>query len=238
MSKTIKAVGIVNAEENQPVVNNQEQGNPQPQDQGDENPTDDLQKIVGEEVLAAVSAAADTIRGESFSTVEDAMKSAGQEDDFFNPTLSQYKEGLIINTDRRLVKIKRATIRNSSRKAWVIVAPAGYRRGNEIIYSQAFNFYPSTLRKSITRTNEVGEPVLDNNRQPITSDSKASTNTVWKGAHACANAEELLNYALDKRFEVIELYRDFGPSLFTTQPDGSMVPRGHKLTTLPLFNAF
>jgi len=234
MAETIEAVGTVNAQENEQVNNNE-----QPQGQeNQENPTVDLQKIVGEEVLAAVSAAADTIRGESFSTVEDAMKSAGQEDDFFNPTLSQYKEGLIINTDRRLVKIKRAIIRNSSRKAWVIVAPAGYRRGNEIVYSQAFNFYPSTLRKSITRTNDVGEPVLDKNNNPISSDSKASQNPVWKGAHACANAEELLNYALDKHFEVIELYRDFGPSLFTTQPDGSMVPRGHKLTTLPLFNAF
>jgi hypothetical protein len=233
MAETIEAVGTVNAQENEQVNNNE-----QPQGQeNQENPTVDLQKIVGEEVLAAVSAAADTIRGESFSTVEDAMKSAGQEDDFFNPTLSQYKEGLIINTDRRLVKIKRAIIRNSSRKAWVIVAPAGYRRGNEIVYSQAFNFYPSTLRKSITRTNDVGEPVLDKNNNPISSDSKASQNPVWKGAHACANAEELLNYALDKHFEVIELYRDFGPSLFTTQPDGSMVPRGHKLTTLPLFNA-
>jgi len=234
MAETIEAVGTVNAQENEQVNNNE-----QPQGQeNQENPTVDLQKIVGEEVLAAVSAAADTIRGESFSTVEDAMKSAGQEDDFFNPTLSQYKEGLIINTDRRLVKIKRAIIRNSSRKAWVIVAPAGYRRGNEIVYSQAFNFYPSTLRKSITRTNDVGEPVLDKHNNPISSDSKASQNPVWKGAHACANAEELLNYALDKHFEVIELYRDFGPSLFTTQPDGSMVPRGHKLTTLPLFNAF
>jgi len=233
MAKKIEAVGTVNAQENEQVANNNQEPSTEV-----EQPTDDLQKIVGEEVLAAVSAAADTIRGESFSTVEDAMKSAGQEDDFFNPTLSQYKEGLIINTDRRLVKIKRATIRNSSRKAWVIVAPAGYRKGNKVVYSQAFNFYPSTLRKSITRTNDVGEPVLDKNNNPISSDSKASQNPVWKGAHACANAEELLNYALDKRFEVIELYRDFGPSLFTTQPDGSMVPRGHKLTTLPLFNAF
>ena len=193
----------------------------------------DLLKIVGDEVMAAVNAASGDLKGDSFETVEDALKAAGSDDPFFNPTLSQYREGLCINTHREVAKIKKVAVGNSTRKAWCITCPAGYQKGDKIVYDQAFNFYPSTLRKTIQVTDEVGDPMLDESKTPIVIDG--SGNQIWEGARACNGPDELLEYAIDKVLKVTDIKRDFGPVGFV-EKNGVNRATGHKITSLPLFD--
>lgn len=195
---------------------------------------DDLLKIVGDEVMAAVAAASGNLKGDPFKTVEDAIKAAGEDDPFFNPTLSQFREGLCINTYRDVAKIKRVKVGNSDRKAWCITCPAGYMKDGKVVYNQAFNFYPSTLRKQIQVTDEMGDQVLNEKKEPIYVDGKG--NQVWDAARAITNSEDLLKFALDKVFQTSEIKRDFGPSVFVDQRDGSRKATAHKLTSVPLFN--
>lgn len=195
---------------------------------------DDLQKIVSDEILAAIAVASDGLKGEPFNTVEDALEAAGAEDAFFNPTLSQYREGLCINTHREFAKIKRVTVGNSgSRKAWCITCPAGYKKGDQVVYNQVFNFYPSTLRKQIQVTDELGDAVLDENKQPIVV--PAVGNATWNKAREIKDPKALLNFAVDKVFETTEILRDFGPSVYVDQKDGSRKATSHKLTSVPQF---
>lgn len=194
----------------------------------------ELVKKVSDEVMAAVAAAAGNLKGESFDTVEAALESAGKEDPFFNPTLSQFREGLIINTHRDVAKIKKVPVGTSGRKAWCITCPAGYRSGDTVVYSQAFNFYPSSLRKQIQVTDEMGDQVLDEHNQPVLKPLVG--NQVWEKARAIQDPKELLNYAIDKVFETTEIIRDFGPSVFVEQRDGSRKATSHKLTSVPQFN--
>jgi hypothetical protein len=198
------------------------------------NNAEDLLKIVGDEVMEAVNAASGNLKGESFETVEAALEAAGNEDAFFNPTLSQYREGLCINTHREVAKIKKVPVGQSGRKAWCITCPAGYKKNGTIVYNQAFNFYPSTLRKQIQVTDEMGDQVLDENKQPLVV--PAVGNQVWTAAREIQDPKALLNYALDKIFETSEILRDFGPSVFVDQKDGSRKATAHKLTSVPQFN--
>lgn len=200
------------------------------------NNAEDLLKIVGDEVMDAVNAASGNLKGEAFETVEAALESAGNEDAFFNPTLSQYREGLCINTHREVAKIKKVPVGKGTRKAWCITCPAGYKDKNtgKVVYSQAFNFYPSTLRKQIQVTDEMGDAVLDENKQPMVV--PAVGNQVWTAAREIQDPKALLNYALDKVFETSEILRDFGPSVFVEQKDGSNKATAHKLTSVPQFN--
>jgi len=195
---------------------------------------DDLLKIVGDEVMAAVAAASGDLKGESFETVEDAIKAAGADDPFFNPTLSQYREGLCINTHREVARIKKVKVGNSDRKAWCITCPAGYMKDGKIVYNQAFNFYPTTLRKQIQVTDEMGDQVLNEKKEPVYVDGRG--NQVWDKARSITNSEDLLEFALDKVFQTSEIKRDFGPSVFVDQKDGSRKATAHKLTSVPLFN--
>ena len=217
------------------VVNNNEAPVAQ-EAANNEAPVVELEKVVGDDVIAAVLAASGNLKGESYDSLDAAKAAAGEEDDFFNPTLSQYREGLCINTDRTLCKIKRVSLPNSSRKAWVITCPAGYKKDGKIVYSQAFNMYPSTLRKVIQRTDDLGNPVLGEDMQPITTEALTASNQVWAAAHACSGSDELLEFAMDKVYETIQIIRDFGPSVFVKQLDGSRKATSHKLTSVPLFN--
>ena len=196
--------------------------------------TEDLLKIVGDEVMNAVEAASGNLKGESFETVEAALEAAGNEDAFFNPTLSQYREGLCINTHREVAKIKKVPVGSGTRKAWCITCPAGYKKDGKIVYNQAFNFYPSTLRKQIQITDEIGDAVLNENKQPQVV--PAVGNQVWEAARKIEDPKALLNFALDKVFETAEILRDFGPSVFVEQKDGSRKATAHKLTSVPQFN--
>ena len=195
----------------------------------------DLLKVVGDEVMNAVKSASGDLKGDSFETVEAALEAAGGEDPFFNPTLSQYREGLCINTHREVAKIKKVPVGSSGRKAWVITCPAGYKKDGKVVYSQAFNFYPSTLRKQIQVTDEFGDPVLDENMTPVVRPAKTS-NSVWNEARGLTKLEDLLEFALDKVFETSEIIRDFGPSVFVKQKDDSNKATSHKLTSVPMFN--
>lgn len=199
-----------------------------------ETKIDDLLKVISDEVMAAVNAANNNLKGESFETVEAALEAAGGEDPFFNPTLSQYREGLCINTHREVAKIKKVPVGTGTRKAWCITCPAGYKKDGKVVYNQAFNFYPSTLRKQIQVSDEMGDAVLDENKQPMVVPAKG--NQVWEAARKIEDPKALLNYALDKVFETTEILRDFGPSVFVEQKDGSRKATAHKLTSVPQFN--
>jgi hypothetical protein len=198
------------------------------------NDKKDLQKIVDESVINAVAAASGNLKGDSYDSFEAALEIAKKDNvSFFNPTLSQYKEGLVINTNRDVAKIKRVPVGTRGNKAWCITCPAGYQKGDEIIYDQAFNFYPSTLRKTIQVTDEVGDPMLDETKTPIVVDG--SGNQVWEGARACNGPDELLEYAIDKVLKVTDIKRDFGPVGFV-EKNGVNRATGHKITSLPLFD--
>ena len=197
--------------------------------------TKDLVKEIGEDIMSAIAAASGNLKGDDYQSVDEALKTVENGgDQFFNPTLSQYKEGLVINTNRDVVKMKKVAVGTGTRKAWCITAPAGYMRDGQVIYNQAFNMYPSTLRKTIQVTDEIGDQVLDENKTPVVIDG--SGNACWEAAHACGDEKALLEYALDKVFKVSEIRRDFGPSVFVSQADGSRKATGHKLTSLPLFS--
>lgn len=198
------------------------------------NDKKDLQKIVNESVINAVAAASGNLKGDSYDSFEAALEIAKKDNvSFFNPTLSQYKEGLVINTNRDVAKIKRVPVGTRGNKAWCITCPAGYQKGDEVIYDQAFNFYPSTLRKTIQVTDEVGDPMLDESKTPIVIDG--SGNQIWEGARACNGPDELLEYAIDKVLKVTDIKRDFGPVGFV-EKNGVNRATGHKITSLPLFD--
>lgn len=194
-----------------------------------------IMKVVSDEILGAISAASGNLKGESFE-VDAALETAGKEDLFFNPSLSQYREGLCINTHREFVKIKKVPVGNADRKAWCITCPAGYRdkTTGEVKYDQAFNFYPSTLRKQIQVTDEMGDPVINENNQPVVKPEVG--NAVWTKARSITDPKGLLEYSLDKVFETVEIIRDFGPSVFVKQKDDSRKATSHKLTSVPQFN--
>lgn len=192
-------------------------------------------KSYDDSVIAAIKAASEGLKGDPFESLEKAKESAGG-DEFFNPTLSQYKEGMYINTDESVARIKKVAVgRTGSRKAWCISCPVGYKDAvsGEIKYNGAFNFYPSTLRKTIQVTDEMGDPVLDENKQPVVRENK--DNAVYQAARACTNAAQLLDYAMNKVFRVSGITRDFGPSVFVAMKDGSNKATGHKITSMPSF---
>ena len=198
------------------------------------NDKKDLQKIVDESVINAVAAASGNLKGDSYDSFEAALEIAKKDNvSFFNPTLSQYKEGLVINTNRDVANIKRVPVGTRGNKAWCITCPAGYQKGDKIVYDQAFNFYPSTLRKTIQVTDEVGDPMLDESKTPIVIDG--SGNQIWEGARACNGPDELLEYAIDKVLKVTDIKRDFGPVGFV-EKNGVNRATGHKITSLPLFD--
>lgn len=194
-----------------------------------------LVKIISEDVENAIKSASDALDGEVM-TADEALKAAGKEDLFFNPTLSQYREGMVLNTDRSLCKIKKTPVGRGGNSAWVITCPVGYRKADGTIeYTGAFNMYPSTLRKQIQVTDADGDAVLDENGAPKVCPTEDQANSVWKAARACQGPENLLEFALDKKFLVGKIYRDFGPSVFVEQRDGSRKATSHKLTSAPSF---
>jgi len=197
-----------------------------------ESTSEELQKMFADDVMDAIAAASGDIKGEGFTTVEKALETAGGDDPFFNPTLSQYREGMVLNTNRNVVRLKKAKV--GRRGAWVITCPCGKLVDGKPVYTGAFNMYPSTLRKQIQVTDEYGNPTLDENKQPVVIDGKG--NEVWDAARACATPSELLEYALDKIYVVDHITRDFGPAVFVEQADKSLKATSHKLTSLPFFN--
>lgn len=200
-----------------------------------EKKTEELQKIVSDSVEAAISAASGNLGGDSFKSLDEALKVASKDDPFFNPTLSQYRIGMIINTDASVAKIRKVPVGTNGNKAWCITGAVGQRKADGTIeYTGAFNMYPSTLRKQIQVTDESGDQVLDEKKEPVIIGGFG--NPVWEAARACATSNELLEYAMNKVFEVSEIKRDFGPSVFVQQADGSRKATSHKLTSVPLFN--
>lgn len=197
---------------------------------------DELLKLITDEVKQLLDTADSNLKGESFDTIEAALSAAEADDPYFNPTLSQYREGLCFTTNRNVSRVKKVPVGKGNRKAWCIICPAGYKKDGKVNYTQAFYFYPSTLRKQIQRTDEVGDPILDENMKPIMVPADNTSNQVWREARAITDSRKLLEYALDHDYECSEIIRDFGPSVFVQQEDGTNKAKSHKLTSVPMFN--
>lgn len=196
---------------------------------------EELQKTVSDSVVAAIVAASGNLGGTSFESIDKALESAAKDDPFFNPTLAQYREGMIISTDSSFAKIRKVPVGRGNNEAWCITGAVGRRKADGTIeFTGAFNMYPSTLRKQIPVTDENGDQVLNEKKEPMIIDGAG--NPVWEAARACQGPEELLKYAMDKTFEVSAIKRDFGPAVFVDQLDGSRKATSHRLTSLPLFN--
>lgn len=187
-------------------------------------------KTITDDVIDAITAAANGLKGDEMSFA-DALTKAGKEDNFFNPTLSQYREGMVLNTDPSVCKIKKVPVGTQGNQAWVVICPVGHLEGEKVVYDAAFNFYPSTLRKNIQRTSEEGEPVIDENNKPIETNAD---NAVYEAARACSGPKELLEYAMGKVFVVDKIKRDFGPAGFVDR-NGVRKPTMRKLTSAPVF---
>lgn len=187
-------------------------------------------KTITDDVIDAITAAANGLKGDEMSFA-DALTKAGKEDNFFNPTLSQYREGMVLNTDPANCKIKKVAVGTSGRQAWVVVCPVGHMEGDKVVYDAAFNLYPSTLRKNIQRTDEMGEPVVDEHNKPIETNA---ANAVYEAARACSGPKELLEYTMGKVFIVDEIKRDFGPAGFVER-NGVNKATTRKLTSAPVF---
>lgn len=195
---------------------------------------EELQKKVSDSVIDAVNAASGNLKGTAYN-LDEALKAAANDPGFFNPTLAQYREGMVISTDESFAKIRKVPVGRGTNTAWVITGAMGHKKSDGTIeYTGAFNMYPSTLRKQIQITDENGDAVLDENKSPRIIDGKG--NPVWEAARACENPEELLKYAMNKTFEVASITRDFGPAVFVDQADGTRKATSHRLTSLPLFN--
>jgi len=201
----------------------------------------EIEKImVSSSVVDAINAASSGLAGgelQGNGTLEDAAKVIGEDPNrgnFFDPSLSQYHENLCIYFDPENSRVRSVPVGKSGATALVVTVPAGLMQAdNTVVYNRPFNAYVSTFRKTIQLTDEVGEPVLDENMIPQVVDGK--TNAVWEEMHATHNESELLRALTGRAFCCKKIKRGYGPSNFVTLSDGSRKAQGHKLTSLPLF---
>lgn len=188
------------------------------------------QKTFSDNVLAAVEAAADTLNLKgAYSNLAEA-KEALKGREFFDPSLSQFVPGTILNFDPETMRYGIANI--GTRGAAVVTVPAGHRDAKgAIVYDRAMNVYLSSTRKEIRVTDETGEPVLDENGAQTIINGKG--NELWEQLAKCHNEAEVLDTLSGKVVEITDVKKGFGPSNFVKVGE-SMVPKGHRLTSLPL----
>ena len=196
-------------------------------------------KELSESVIAAIKAASEGLQGSKSAialgeTLPDSIKELPP---FFNPTLSQYVKGLALDFSSPECLLRVVEVGRTDRSALVITCPAGMatasHKAEDVEWDRAFNAYISTFRKRIQVTDEMGDPVLNENKEPVIVEGKG--NAIWEAAQACADASELINFLKGKRLYVQDIKRNFGPAVFVQQPDGSNKATSHKMTSLPLF---
>lgn len=197
-----------------------------------------VEKVIGEEVVAAITRASNGLTGQnvgdgSLTGAAQAVIAAGG-GQFIDPSLSQYKEGLVLFFDPEHSIVKEVEVgRGGSNTTYCVTVPAGMAQSdNSVVYNKAFNAYVSTFRKEIRVHDENGEPVLGPNNDPVVVNG--GTNQVWNEMRGYGSVGQMLGAMSGRKFKCVKILRNFGPSNYVGN-EGERHPTGHRLTSLPLF---
>ena len=190
------------------------------------------EKTFASNVEAAIAAAAGSVRmKETFESFDKALE-ATKERTKFDPSLSQFVVGTILDFDPSKMKIGISDI--GERGATVLSVPAGSKDANgKLNFTRAMNVYVSSLAKTIRVHDAQGEPVQNADGSQKTVDGAG--NAVWEALNACKSDSEILSWLKGKTLEVVKIERNYGPANFV-EIGGTRTPKGHRLTSLPLFN--
>lgn len=200
-----------------------------------------VEEIISQGVIDAIKAASSNLGGElvgkgSILEAADSIKESGNRRPFFDPSLSQYKENLVVYFDPVNSIVREVPVGTGTSTSIVCTVPAGMKQADgSVVFDKTFNVYVTTFRKTINVANEVGEPVLDDKRNPVVIDG--GTNAVWQEMHACGDEPAILRKLNGRAFCCSKILRDFGPSNYVGEP-GNRRPTGHRLTSLPLFEEY
>ena len=197
-----------------------------------------IEKVIGQDVIDAITVASNGLTGQnvgdgSLDGAAQAVLAAGG-GQFIDPSLSQYKEGLVLYFDPEHSIVKEVEVgRNGNNTAYCVTVPAGMAQpDNSVIFNKAFNAYVSTFRKEIRVHDENGEPVLDAKNNPVTVGG--DTNAVWNEMRSYGSVSQMLEAMSGRKFKCVKVVRNFGPSNYVGA-EGERRPTGHRLTSLPLF---
>jgi hypothetical protein len=199
-----------------------------------------IEKVIGEEVVAAISRAANSLTGQNVGdgSLDGAAKAviAAGGGQFIDPSLSQYKENLVLYFDPEHSIVKEVEVgRGGNNTTYCVTVPAGMAQpDNSVVFNKAFNAYISTFRKEIRVHDENGEPVLDptKNNEPVVVNG--GTNQVWNEMRGYSSVGQMLGAMSGRKFKCVKILRNFGPSNYVGN-EGERRPTGHRLTSLPLF---
>jgi hypothetical protein len=199
---------------------------------------DEVEKVVGQDVIDAITRASNGLTGQavgdgSLDGAAQAVLAAGG-GQFIDPSLSQYKENLVLYFDPEHSIVKEVEVgRNGNNTAYCVTVPAGMAQpDNSVIFNKAFNAYVSTFRKEIRVHDENGEPVLDAKNNPVVIGG--DTNQVWNEMRSYGSISQMLGAMSGRKFKCVKVLRNFGPSNYVGA-EGERRPTGHRLTSLPLF---
>ena len=190
------------------------------------------EKTFAQNVDAAIAAAAGSLKyKESFESFDKAIEGT-KERTKFDPSISQFVVGTVLDFDPNKMKIGITDIGNNG--ATVLSVPAGKKDANgKVKFDRAMNVYVSSLAKTIRCYDAQGEPVQNADGSQKVIDGAG--NAVWDALNACKSDSEILAWVKGKTLEVKEIKREYGPANFV-EIGGTRTPKGHRLTSLPLFN--
>lgn len=198
---------------------------------------DEVEKVIGQDVIDAITVASNGLTGQSvgdgsLNGAAQAVLAAGG-GQFIDPSLSQYKENLVLYFDPEHSIVKEVEVGRNGNTAYCVTVPAGMAQpDNSVIFNKAFNAYVSTFRKEIRVHDENGEPVLDAKNNPVVIGG--DTNQVWNEMRSYGNVSQMLGAMSGRKFKCVKILRNFGPSNYVGN-EGERRPTGHRLTSLPLF---
>lgn len=190
------------------------------------------EKTFASNVEAAVAAASGSVKyKEQFASFDEAVNGTTGRTKF-DPSLSQFVVGTVLDFDPAKMKIGISDIGTNG--ATVLSVPAGTKGADgKVNFNRAMNVYVSSLGKTIRCTDPNGEPVRDaSGAQKVVT---GHGNAVWEAIDACKSDSEILAWLRGKTLEVTAIKREYGPSNFV-EIGGTRTPKGHRLTSLPLFN--
>lgn len=190
------------------------------------------EKTFSSNVEAAIAAAAGSVKyKDQFASFDEAVAGTTGRTKF-DPSLSQFVIGTVLDFDPNKMKIGISDIGTNG--ATVLSVPAGTKGADgKVQFNRAMNVYVSSLAKTIRVHDPNGEPVQNADGSQKTVDGAG--NAVWEALNACKSDSEILQWVKGKTLEVTAIKREYGPSNFV-EIGGTRTPKGHRLTSLPLFN--
>ena len=190
------------------------------------------EKTFAQNVEAAVAAAAGSVKMKQTFADFDAAVAGTKERTKFDPSISQFVVGIVLDFDPTKMKIGISDIGQNG--ATVLSVPAGTKGADgKVQFNRAMNVYVSSLAKTIRVHDAQGEPVQNPDGSQKIVDGAG--NAVWEALNACKSDSEILAWVKGKTLEVTSIKREYGPSNFV-EIGGTRTPKGHRLTSLPLFN--